>query len=58
MVWTQEAVWRSVCRTARGRVVHACKCSDKSAQYSAIVLIDDQFFLRSRVCFITESEFY
>jgi hypothetical protein len=58
---TQEVVWRSVGRlrrAARGRVVHACKCSDESAQYIAIVLIDDRIFLRNRVCYITEREFY
>jgi hypothetical protein len=58
---TQEVIWRSVGRlrrAARGRVVHACKCSDESAQYSAIVLIDDRIFLRSRVFYITEREFY
>ena len=38
--------------------MHACKCSDESARYSAIVSIDDTIFLRSRVCYITEREFY
>ena len=45
-------------RAARGRVVHTCKCSDESAQYSVIVLIDDRIFLRSLVCYILEREFY
>ena len=58
---TQEVVWRSVGRlrrAARGRVVHTCKCSDESAQYSVIVLIDDRIFWRILVCYIIEREFY
>ena len=41
-------------------MLHACKRSEESlsAQYSAIVLIDDRIFLRSRVCYINEGEFY
>jgi hypothetical protein len=37
---TQEVVWRSVGplrRAARGHMFHACKRSDKSARYSAII---------------------
>jgi len=39
-------------------MLHACKRSDESARYSAIVSIDDRIFLRSRVCYINEREFY
>ena len=48
----------SASRGKGSRVVHARKCSDESAQYSVIVLIDDRIFLRSRVFYITEREFY
>ncbi len=61
IVLTQETVRRSVCplrRAARGLVVHACKCSDESARHSGIVWIDDRIFLRSRVYYTNEREFY
>jgi hypothetical protein len=58
--WERANPPKSLFRTlaARGHMLHACKCSAESARYSAIVSIDDRIFLRSRVCYINEREFY